>query len=209
VVVLAGGRDAVRFAKVQGVALQAVRGQVSTLPATARSRALNSVVCGCGYATPVWGDSHCIGASYGPANSNEQATPTDDAQNVANLRRYFPALATALEAVPATGRVAFRAVSPDRLPLVGPVPAADAFRACYGDLHHGRDPSRYSPAPYQTGLFINAGHGSRGLVSAALAAEVLAALLEEEPLPLARPLLHALHPARFLIRELRKAPPSG
>ena len=209
VVILAGGRDAVGFAQAQGLPLQAVRGQITTLPATGQSRTLHSVVCGCGYATPAWRGSHCIGASYGPGDNHQYPTSTDDAQNVANLRRNFPALATALQGTSATGRVAFRAVSADRLPLVGPMPAADAFRVCYRDLHHGRDPSRYSPAPYHPGLFINAGHGSRGLVSTALAAEIVAALLAEEPLPLAVPLLHALHPARFLIRELRKAPSSG
>jgi tRNA 5-methylaminomethyl-2-thiouridine biosynthesis bifunctional protein len=43
-------------------------------------------------------------------------------------------------------------------------------------------------------------YGSRGLVWAALAAELIASELEGEPLPLEGKLVDALHPARFRIR---------
>ena len=74
-------------------------------------------------------------------------------------------------------RIAFRSVAPDRLPLVG----------------------RMGENLY--GAFA---YGSRGLVWAALAAELLASELEGEPLPLEGKLADALSPLRFAQRALRR-----
>jgi tRNA 5-methylaminomethyl-2-thiouridine biosynthesis bifunctional protein len=52
------------------------------------------------------------------------------------------------------------------------------------------------------GLFVNTAHGSRGLTSTPLAAELLASQLCGEPLPLTPRLHRALSPARFIIRDL-------
>jgi tRNA 5-methylaminomethyl-2-thiouridine biosynthesis bifunctional protein len=52
------------------------------------------------------------------------------------------------------------------------------------------------------GLYINAGHGSKGLVTCPLAAELLASLMSGEPLPVSRSVADALNPARFIIRNL-------
>ena len=53
------------------------------------------------------------------------------------------------------------------------------------------------------GLYGAFGFGSRGLVWAALGAELIASQLEGEPWPLERELADAVDPARFLIRALR------
>ncbi|HLS98177.1 MAG TPA: hypothetical protein VK018_05590, partial [Porticoccaceae bacterium] len=50
----------------------------------------------------------------------------------------------------------------------------------------------------------NGGHGSRGLTYAPLAAELIASGICGEPAPLPRGLAIALHPARFLIRDLKR-----
>ncbi|HEX6692020.1 MAG TPA: FAD-dependent oxidoreductase, partial [Burkholderiales bacterium] len=76
------------------------------------------------------------------------------------------------------GRVAFRSVAPDRLPLVG----------------------RMGENTY--GAFA---YGSRGLVWAALAAEILASELEGEPLPVEGKLADAVAPGRFARRALRRS----
>ncbi|HXU43217.1 MAG TPA: bifunctional tRNA (5-methylaminomethyl-2-thiouridine)(34)-methyltransferase MnmD/FAD-dependent 5-carboxymethylaminomethyl-2-thiouridine(34) oxidoreductase MnmC, partial [Burkholderiales bacterium] len=74
---------------------------------------------------------------------------------------------------PIGGRVAFRSVTRDRLPVVGAI----------GENVHG--------------AFA---YGSRGLVWAALAAELIASQLEGEPLPLEGKLVDALSPLRFKMR---------
>ena len=54
------------------------------------------------------------------------------------------------------------------------------------------------------GLYLSSGHGSRGLTSTPLAAEVLASQICGEPIPLSRELQRALAPARFLLRDLAR-----
>ena len=59
--------------------------------------------------------------------------------------------------------------------------------------------------PRQPGLYGLLGYASRGLIWAPLAAELLAASLEGEPLPLETSLADALDPGRFLLRARRGA----
>ena len=58
--------------------------------------------------------------------------------------------------------------------------------------------------PYRDGLYVSAGHGSRGLTSAPLCAEAIAAAIAGEPSPLSRRLQRTLSPARFLVRRIIK-----
>jgi len=56
--------------------------------------------------------------------------------------------------------------------------------------------------PWLDGLYVNSGHGSRGLITAPLSGELLAAWLDNEPLPLPRSVAEACHPNRFALRQL-------
>jgi tRNA 5-methylaminomethyl-2-thiouridine biosynthesis bifunctional protein len=59
-----------------------------------------------------------------------------------------------------------------------------------------------TPSPWLEGLYVNTAHGSRGLITAPIASELLAAYLEGEPSPLPTGVSEALHPSRFLLRAL-------
>ena len=48
----------------------------------------------------------------------------------------------------------------------------------------------------------DSGHGSRGLITAPLSGELIAAWLEDEPLPVPREVAEASHPNRFMLRRL-------
>jgi tRNA 5-methylaminomethyl-2-thiouridine biosynthesis bifunctional protein len=124
------------------------------------------------------------------------------------LATHFPAVAQALQAESRLlgGRTALRAAIADHMPLAGPLFAADRIRQDFAELHHGRRPSTYPQAHWTQGLFILGGLGSRGFQTAPLLAEHLAALMTANPSPLAEDLSEAVHPARFLLRRLRKAP---
>ena len=52
------------------------------------------------------------------------------------------------------------------------------------------------------GLYLNTAHGSRGLSSTPLVAQLLASMICAEPLPMSRVLQRALAPSRFLVRDL-------
>jgi tRNA 5-methylaminomethyl-2-thiouridine biosynthesis bifunctional protein len=92
------------------------------------------------------------------------------------------------------GRVGFRTMAPDRLPLVGALPD----HAAQGRAERLRDVQRHD------GVYTLLGYASRGLIWAPLAAELLASQLEHEPLPLEATLAAALDPARFVLKARRK-----
>ncbi|TFW09644.1 tRNA U-34 5-methylaminomethyl-2-thiouridine biosynthesis protein, partial [Oxalobacteraceae bacterium OM1] len=96
--------------------------------------------------------------------------------------------------LPLAGRVGFRCMTPDRLPLAGVVP----------DMQAAIAGSRLRDVPRLPGLHALLGYGSRGIIWAPLMAELLAAQLEAEPLPLERELKDALDPARFALKAHRR-----
>jgi tRNA 5-methylaminomethyl-2-thiouridine biosynthesis bifunctional protein len=85
------------------------------------------------------------------------------------------------------------------MPMIGQLADEHAAR---------RDAQRLSGAwpldlPRMPGLYGAFAFGSRGLVWAALAAELVASQIEGEPWPVERELAEAIDPARFLLRALR------
>jgi tRNA 5-methylaminomethyl-2-thiouridine biosynthesis bifunctional protein len=71
----------------------------------------------------------------------------------------------------------------------------------------GRDVARIerlSDVPRWPGLYGLLGYASRGLIWAPLAAELLAAQLGGEPLPVESCLAQALDPGRFLLKGRRR-----
>ena len=57
--------------------------------------------------------------------------------------------------------------------------------------------------PRLPGLYGAYAYGSRGLIWAALAGEIIACLAEGEPLPLEADLVNAIDPARFVLKQAR------
>lgn len=207
VAILCSASEVLRFPAAAHLHLKRIRGQITRLPATAASRALRSVLCAEGYVAPPRDDEHTLGASFNFQRNDLALCAAEHADNLTMLEQISPALASALQAGQLAterlqGRVAFRSTTPDYLPLVGPLVDAAAFRSTYAAL--GKDARRPldSPAPWLDGLYVNCGHGSRGLISAPLSGELIAAWLDDEPLPLPRAVAEACHPSRFLLREL-------
>lgn len=149
--------------------LEAVRGQVSCLP-EAPGRALAVPVCGDGMVVPLPRGGFCIGATMQTDDPDASVRIADHAENLARAESLLPGFALGADAAKLSGHAAFRSATPDRLPLVGAL--AD-------------------------GLHVLLGLGARGLVWAPLAAELLAAQLEHEPLPLERELVSAVEARRF------------
>ncbi|MES2151808.1 MAG: FAD-dependent 5-carboxymethylaminomethyl-2-thiouridine(34) oxidoreductase MnmC [Pseudomonadota bacterium] len=190
VAVLAGGAAAASFEQARTLPLQALRGQVTHLGAGSVP-ALPFVLCREAYLTPAAHGLWCAGASY-DADPDPSLREDSQRENLAKLAALLGA--APLAQAPLAGRVGFRSVAPDRLPLVGALP--DAAAAGSGPL---RALARHP------GLYGLLGLASRGLIWAPLAAELLAARLDGEPLPLEAQLAAALDPARFVLRA-RRAP---
>jgi tRNA 5-methylaminomethyl-2-thiouridine biosynthesis bifunctional protein len=111
-----------------------------------------------------------VGASYDIDDEDASPRAESDAGNLARLKNI---LGMEPRGSNLESRVAFRSVAPDRLPVAGKI---------------------------DDGIYGAFGYGSRGLIWAALAAELIASQLEGEPLPLEGKLADAISPLRFARR---------
>lgn len=189
--ILANGNGARMLPATAALPLQTVRGQVTHVAADSAPQ-LPLVVCGKAYMTRAARGTVCIGATY---DDDTDPGLREDSQhaNLNALQRMLPQMPVPRD-LPLAGRVGFRSVTPDRLPLVGAVPNADVTISG----------SRLRNVARHEGLSCLLGYGSRGLTWAALCAELLAAQLEGEALPIERELAEALDPARFALRAHRR-----
>ncbi|MEG5265576.1 bifunctional tRNA (5-methylaminomethyl-2-thiouridine)(34)-methyltransferase MnmD/FAD-dependent 5-carboxymethylaminomethyl-2-thiouridine(34) oxidoreductase MnmC [Pseudomonas sp. JDS28PS106] len=207
VAVLAGAADIKRFAQSAELPLKRIRGQITRLPQTPASATLSTVVCAEGYVAPPRLGEHTLGASFDFHSDDLTPTTADHLGNLQLLREVSSDLAERLavdqiDPEHLQGRAAFRCTSPDYLPIVGPLADRSAFIETYAML--GRDARQVPdiPCPWLDGLYVNSGHGSRGLITAPLSGELIAAWLNDEPLPLPRSVAEACHPNRFVLRDL-------
>lgn len=162
------------------LALQAIRGQVSwalrhpaplTLPAFPVNGHGSLIP-----ALPINGMANELawvtGSTFERDNVLNELKPEDDRHNLGRLQTLLPDTAHKLTAQFEAGQVkawaGVRCATPSRLPALGPLAAP--------------------------GLWLCSGMGSRGLTFATLCAELLAARLHAEPLPLEQRLAEALLP---------------
>ncbi len=207
IAVLANARAVRRFSQTEHLPLKAIRGQITQVDATSKSRTLTTALCGDGYLAPADAGQHCLGATFNLHETSTELNEQDQHRNLDQLAQFGPDIADLFAAQPTSslgGRVAFRCTTPDYLPLVGPAPDKNAFLEDFAPLRRDARLNIACPGRYHPGLFINVGHGSRGLCYTPLSAELLVAHIEREPMPLDRELVQALHPARFLIRDLMR-----
>jgi len=207
VVVIAGGADSAGFPQTRHLPLRAIRGQITLLPATAASAALRTVLCGEGYVAPARGGVHSLGATHKFRDRQTDVRASEHVENLERLSHLAPALHAALgvgrlEATALEGLAGLRCSSPDYLPVVGPVVDAAAFMRTYARLSRDATLVLREPSPWLDGLYMNTAHGSRGLITAPLSGELLAAYLDGEPSPVPVGVAEALHPSRFLLRAL-------
>jgi len=178
VVVLANSAEAPKLHSVPHLRLRKVRGQLTHIAADDID-APHVVLLRGGMVLPPIDGVCVVGASYDIDDQDAAPRAESDAGNLERLKRIVP-----LTSFPKNleSRVAFRSVTPDRLPVVGKL---------------------------AEGVYGAFAYGSRGLVWAALAAELIASELEGDPLPVEGKLADAMHPRRFIRRaESRGSRPS-
>jgi len=171
------------------------RGQVTWLPEAPPTWQPAVPVAGDGYAIALDGGLLC-GATSDVDDGDPALRESDHRRNLDALQR----LSGRRWSVPIDslgGRVAWRVHTRDRLPLLGGVPLPASDRA----LHSRQDQPRFIAR--EPGLHVLAALGSRGLAQAALAGEVLAAMITGTPLPIGSALLDAVDAARFAARDAR------
>jgi len=210
-VVLANADAALNFlpdAYTQSLPLAAIRGQISLARMTQGAQdwtRLHAVACREGYVIPARDGQVCFGASFTHHAQGREPSGAEHQGNIERLQAIFPQV-TSLDVSQLGGRVSYRCATPDRLPMLGPLHDALSFRERFARLHLGGTMQCYAVADVLPGLWLNVGHGARGLVWAGVLGEALACMISGEASPLPQDLIHALHPARFDYRLMRSAP---
>ncbi|OOV88531.1 bifunctional tRNA (5-methylaminomethyl-2-thiouridine)(34)-methyltransferase MnmD/FAD-dependent 5-carboxymethylaminomethyl-2-thiouridine(34) oxidoreductase MnmC [Oceanospirillum linum] len=206
-VIIACAASTKHFAQTAWLPTKAIRGQTTYLQTTAQTPELKTVVCHEGYIAPALDNTLCLGASFNLKDDEKELRESDQQHNLNLLSEAMPTFAgqlnhSGVDTGTLSGKVGFRCASPDYVPLTGPAPVYKEMLERFALLRHDATKVPDAAPAYYPGLWLNTGHGSRGLASAPLCAEVLAAYIAEQPMPLERELVNALQPSRFIIRGL-------
>ena len=207
IVVICNANDIKQFSVCQSAALTSVRGQVNYFNQNATSQAIKTIICGTHYCSPAVDGMHSIGATYAPNDVKPHLNAIDTRSNLQALRHISPDIYASILDKNLNGRVAWRSQTLDYLPLTGQLINEENLRA---------NPPRYNanPAdlPWLKGLYVNAGHGSKGMITAPLCGELIARLAIKESIQIKlddlldnffeNSLISRLNPSRFLLREL-------
>lgn len=207
ILVICAGADAIDIEQVKSLPLTATRGQITSMQSNSASKSISTVICHKGYLTPQNQGQHCIGATFQKNNTSIVPTPEDDDYNLAMLNKCLPDLTKSInwhQQNITDSRARLRCMSQDHLPLVGAFPDIEAHILSYPHLAKDKNWPYKKAAPCIENLYVFLGLGARGLCSAPLSADILAAELCGTPYPVNNDMLFNLSPNRFVIRDIIK-----
>ena len=168
IVILANGMGVKNFAAAADLPLNAVRGQLSFVRATAATEKLKCNLCYGGYFSPAEGGVHALGSTFQRWLDHSEIIEGDDRDNIAKLGAVVPALASGLEI--ADHRAAVRTAPKDHFPVVGRL---------------------------AENLYVSTGHGSHGILSSLMGAKLLLEMIMGKDLSVSEQCISRLSPARF------------
>lgn len=203
-VIVANAYEADVFEQTKGFPTNTIRGQVSTLFEHQHANP-KCILCGEGYVSANTDGSLHIGATYDLQGSSEKSTAEDHMENIEKCARWMPSnwLDTArLNSARYESRAGIRCTSRDYQPLVGQVPFQPAVLQDFSSLRVDRHACKAVKGKFYPKLYLNIAHGSKGVTTAPIAAELISSLIAGTPSPLGAKHQEMLHPARFLIRDL-------
>ena len=202
--IMATGHEACDSALFSEIALRPVRGQVEAIATQEPLNKLKQVLCHKGYMTPALNSRHALGSTY---IKNDIYTDVRAAESELNLQTHQKALQHTdwVHSLSHDGkaRAAIRLGVADHQPLAGCIGTLSEQRERYRQLSQGR-PIAEADIPPADRISCLTALGSRGLTTAPLLGELLISQLCHEPLPLPEPLLDAVNPNRFIIRDSLK-----
>jgi len=188
--------DSPRLLAAAALPVQSIPGQVTFIRADAL-HALRAGLRGDGTLLHAPDGRLAVGATYETPLGAMNAPLDVRMAARSNLARLERLLAEPVDARVDGRYSGVRCVARDRLPYAGAV-ADEPAAACVPRGAHFED------LPRRPHLYASFAHGSRGLTFAALAAELIAAQAEGEPLAVERALANAVDPGRVLLHRLRR-----
>ena len=179
-----------------------VRGQMLALKENPASREIKKTINEDVYITPAIDGLHYLGGTYARSDVDTESREQDTLSLLDSAGQLYPGV---------FGRgdcnrtwVGFRTMSKDRVAIVGAVPDIKFFENEYADIKNGNLKKTYRAAQYCPGLYISAAHGSRGFTQSFLCAEIIAAQIAGEPIPVSDSVMNYLGPSRFIVNDLKR-----
>lgn len=169
-VILAGGFDVLKFPATNYLPLQKIRGQITKVKVNDVFKNLKKNLCYGGYSTIAIDGEAIIGSTFQHWIDNDNLRTEDDVDNIDKLESVVPELAKNMMVI--GGRASFRCAAKDRKPVIGKIDGFD-------------------------NLYISTAHGSHGILSSLIGAELLAADIFNEPQILPSSVEFGLSPSRF------------
>lgn len=197
IVVICNANDIQQFKQSRHIPVSPVRGQINFFTENNVSKKVSSVICSDHYLSPAINGFHSIGTTYTPNDLNPALSILDTQANLDALKRLSPALFERIDLSQVTGRVAWRSATKDYIPLAGQLIDEESLRA--KKLRYNDKPS---DLPWLNGLYMNAGHGSKGMITAPLCGELIANQVCGEPFISSTSIASLLNPNRFLLKDL-------
>ena len=138
------------------------------------------------------------------AETTDDSAQTQDASNLTASENLSNDTIKTPQNVRIIGsKVGYRSYSGDRFPLIGRLYDEDFYKDTYKSLLWTKGKSNPHPK-YVPNVYVSTAHGSRGLCTAVLGAELICDLVFDRPLCIEKSLFDELHLARFLVRKLKK-----
>lgn len=170
-VILAAGIGVKNFPAANFLPLKPVRGQITlATPSDGRAKMLHTNLCYGGYTSMAAGGIHVIGSTFQRWLDHSEVMDQDDHDNITKLEKNVPALKGAF--IIAGRRAAIRTVTDDHFPVIGKLP------------EHER-------------VFVSTAHGSHGILSALLGAQIIADMVTGTSLSVSSAVIEKLSPARY------------
>ena len=139
-----------------------------------------------------------------PAKTADSPAQTNSASNLTAPKNNLNIAAQIPQNIRIVGsKVGYRSYSGDRFPLIGRLYDEDFYKDTYKSLLWTKSKSNPHPK-YVPNVYVSTAHGSRGLCTAVLGAELICDLVFDRPLCIEKSLFDELHLARFLVRKLKK-----
>lgn len=205
-VIVASGTGLAGFKETAFLPIKAVRGQLFVCDAEKAERYLSPAVKRLPRRPAVF-ENYVIpdpkgwvfGATFEPYSENPERDPASDERLLAQIAEQFPEIGVPMKEdgfKPVHGRVGFRSQAKDYVPVIGPLPDYEkALSLLKSDMA--------ATVPVHDRIFVQGGFGSRGVMSSMLAAEILAAHINQEMYPVESDLVEELLPHRFVRRDAR------
>lgn len=182
------------------------RGQISHIP-NDNPDAVMPVISGNGYICTS-DEVMCFGATFDPIDQvvfQQPVQESDHLRNLDKIKQFAPDMSITHAAI--KGRASIRAASPDRMAYCGAMPDIEHYQHHCRDMHLGQHWKDLPEGKNHDNIFVMTCLGARGFSTAPMMADMLAKSISGDPLS-GQELewLQILHPARFLVSDLRRAP---